>query len=50
MTKKERIEMIEKIIAERKARLETLTKPHHIEECKRDIEFFTKSLEIEKLA
>lgn len=49
MTREERIAMVERKIENRKEMLKTLTNPHHIEECKRDIEQFETLLHYEYL-
>ncbi len=49
MTREERIAIVERKIQNRKELLKTLTKPHHIEECKRDIEQFETLLKYEYL-
>ena len=48
MTREKRIAIVERKIEDRKELLKTLTKPHHIEQCKLDIEQFEALLEFEK--
>ena len=50
MTKAEDIAMVERKIQNRRELLKRLTNPEHIEQCKLDIEQYTKLLEYTKLA